>query len=90
MSRNPKNTQDNLNNTTNLNNIRDDERTIPEINRKQELADLDRLLELSKNPSSNSMYEDTEKEIWKLKKDSIMDVINKIKKKIKTQSTPKI
>jgi hypothetical protein len=51
MSRNPKNTQDNLNNTTNLNNIRDEERTIPEIDRKQELADLDRLLELSKNPS---------------------------------------
>jgi hypothetical protein len=63
MSRNPKNTQDNLNNTTNLNNIRDEERTIPEIDRKQEFADLDRLLELSKNTNSNSMYEDTEKEI---------------------------
>jgi hypothetical protein len=48
MSRNPKNTQDNLNNTTNLNNIRDEEGTIPEIDRKQEFADLDRLLELSK------------------------------------------
>jgi hypothetical protein len=68
MSRNPKNTQDNLNNTTNLNNIRDEERTIPEIDRKQELADLDRLLELSKNPCSNSIFEDTEKEKFKFKK----------------------
>jgi hypothetical protein len=49
MSINPKNTQDS--NTTNLNNIRDEERTIPEIDRKQEFADLDRLLELHKNPS---------------------------------------
>jgi hypothetical protein len=35
MSRNPKNTQDNLNNTTNLKNIRDEERTRPEIDRKR-------------------------------------------------------
>lgn len=83
MSINPKNTQDS--NTTNLNNIniRDEERTIPEINRKQEFNDLDRLLELHKNPSSNSMSEDTEKEIWKLKKDSIMDVIKKNQEKNK-------
>jgi len=89
MSSNPKNTQDNLNNTTNLKNIRDEERTIPEIDRKQEFADLDRLLELSKKPSSNSMYEEgTEKEIWKIKKDTILDVIKKNQEK--KQSIPKI
>jgi len=73
MSRNPKNTQDNINN------IRDEERTVPllEKDRTQAFAELDRLLESCKNHSSNSMSEDTEKEIWKLKKDSIMDVIKK-------------
>jgi len=51
MNRNPINTQDNLNN------IRDEERTIPEIERdiNQEFAELDRLLEFTKNPSSNSL-----------------------------------
>jgi hypothetical protein len=59
---NTQDTQDNLNNTTNLNNIRNEEITIPEIDKKKEFADLDSLLELSKNQSSNSMYEGTEKE----------------------------
>lgn len=39
------------------------------------------VLELHKNPSLHSMSTDTEKEIWKLKKDSIMEVIKKNQEK---------
>jgi hypothetical protein len=79
MNRDTQNVQDNLNNTTNLNNIRDAEITIPEINRKQEFLELDRLLELSNQSSNSSMSEDTE--TWKLRKESIMEIIKKNKDK---------
>jgi hypothetical protein len=59
LNNSPINTLDNLNNTT----IKNEETIIPEIDRKKEFAELDRLLELNKNPSSNSLYENTGKEI---------------------------
>jgi hypothetical protein len=61
MSRNPKKTQDNINN------IRDDERTIPEIDRNQKFAELESFLDKMKNPSSESLSsgqgQDTDNEV---------------------------
>ena len=50
-----------------------EESNIPAIDKKQEFSDLDRLLELSKNHSSNSLSEDTEN--WKLQKSSIIEQV---------------
>jgi len=79
MSRNPKKTQDNINN------IRDDERTIPEIDRNQKFAELESFLDKMKNPSSESLSsgqgQDTDNEVWNLKKNTIMEVIKKNQEK---------
>ena len=93
MNKNPQNTQAYLNtnntNTTNLINIMEEEKTIPEIARKQEFLELDRLLELSKKTSSNSMSESTptDKEIWNIKKESIIALIKKKHEKDPDQNT---